>query len=88
MEENQNERNDPLSEVRAALRERRKELGLSQQEIATRMGLKSRTNVAELEKGTHDVGTQRMARWVAAIEGQLTVKITNGRVEVVALEDL
>ena len=88
MEENENEHNDPLHEVRGALRERRKELGLSQQEIATRMGLKSRTNVAELEKGTHDVGTQRMARWVAAVEGQLTVKIANGRVEVVALEDL
>lgn len=88
MEENENERNDPLHEVRAALRERRKEKGLSQQEIATRMGLKSRTNVAELEKGTHDVGTQRLARWVAAVEGHLTVKITSGRVEVVALEDL
>jgi transcriptional regulator with XRE-family HTH domain len=84
----EHERNDPLRDVRAALRERRKQLGLSQQEIATRMNLKSRTNVAELEKGAHDVGTQRLARWVAAVEGQLTIKVANGRVEVVALEDL
>lgn len=81
-------RNDPLRDVRAALRERRKQLGLSQQEIATRMGLKSRTNVAELEKGSHDVGTQRLARWVGAVEAKLSIRVENSEVVVTLLEDL
>lgn len=81
-------RPDPLRNVRAALRERRKQLGLSQQEVATRMNLKSRTNVAELEKNTHDVGTQRLARWVAALEAQMSLQVKDGEVIVAALEDL
>lgn len=88
MEENEIGRPDPLQSVRAALRERRKQLGLSQQEVATRMGLKSRTNVAELEKGSHDVGTQRFARWVAAVEASLTIRIETGEVVVTALDNL
>jgi transcriptional regulator with XRE-family HTH domain len=81
----EHERNDPLRDVRAALRERRKQLGLSQQEIATRMTLKSRTNVAELEKGAHDVGTQRLARWVSAVEAKLSLRVENGEIIVIVL---
>lgn len=82
------ERNDPLRAVRAALRERRKKMGLSQQEVATRMGLKSRTNVAELEKNNHDVGTQRLSRWVSALEARMDLRVVNGEVVVESLEDL
>lgn len=81
------ERADALGEVRAALRERRRELGLSQQEVAQRMGLKSRTNVAELEKGIHDVGTQRLARWVAAVEARLSLRVADGAITVHRAED-
>lgn len=79
---------DPLREVRAAMRARRRELGLSQQEVATRMGLRSRTNVAELEKNTHDVGTQRLTRWVAALEATLTLRVAGGAITVVRVEAL
>lgn len=79
-------RPDSLREVREALRARRRELGLSQQEVAVRMGLKSRTNVAELEKNTHDVGTQRLARWVAAVQARLTVRVVDGVVSVERLD--
>lgn len=78
---------DPLADVRAALRARRRELGLSQQEIAKRMGLKSRTNVAELEKSNHDVGTQRLARWVAAVEVTLVLRVAAGLVTVERIEN-
>ena len=78
---------DPLREVRAALRERRRELGLSQQEGASRMGLKSRTNVAELEKSAHDVGTQRLARWVQAVGARLGLIVEDGKIAVDSLED-
>ena len=42
-----------MSELSTRLRLRRKELGLSQEELAQRMGYRSKSSITKLEKGDH-----------------------------------
>lgn len=56
------------------LAEQRQAAGLSQTEIAARMGT-SQSAVARLESGTADVRASTLERYAAAIGGQITWKL-------------
>ena len=44
-----------MSELSTRLHLRRKELGLSQEELAQRMGYRSKSSITKLEKGINDL---------------------------------
>ena len=44
-----------MSELSIRLHLRRKELGLSQEELALRMGYRSKSSITKLEKGINDL---------------------------------
>ena len=50
------------------IRERRKELGLSQEELARRLGNKSRASVCTVEKDKEDLTTTRIRQYADALE--------------------
>ena len=50
------------------IRERRKELGLSQEELALRLGNKSRASVCTVEKGKEDLTTARVRQYADALD--------------------
>ena len=56
------------------LAEQRQSAGLSQTEVAARMGT-SQSAVARLESGTGDVRASTLERYAAAIGGQITWKL-------------
>ena len=56
------------------LAEQRQAVGLSQTEVAARMGT-SQSAVARLESGTADVRASTLERYAAAIGGQITWKL-------------
>ena len=58
------------------LAEQRQAAGLSQTEIAARMGT-SQSAVARLESGTADVRASTLERYAAAVGGQITWKLNN-----------
>ena len=51
-----------MSVLSTRLRLRRKELGLSQEELAQRMGYRSKSSITKLEKGVNDLP---QAKWWA-----------------------
>jgi len=62
---------DDRAKLVRALAERRQAAGLSQTEIAARMGT-SQSAVARLESGTADVRASTLERYAAAVGGQIT----------------
>ena len=58
------------------LAEQRQAAGLSQTEIAARMGT-SQSAVARLESGTADVRASTLERYAAAVGGQITWKLSH-----------
>src|SRR5208337_4853075 len=61
-------------EQAARLAEQRQAVGLSQTEVAARMGT-SQSAVARLESGTADVRASTLERYAAAVGGQITWKL-------------
>ena len=51
-----------MSELSTRLRLRRKELGLSQEELAQRMGYRSKSSITKLEKGVNDLPQAKARR--------------------------
>jgi ribosome-binding protein aMBF1 (putative translation factor) len=62
------------------LAERRQAAGLSQTEIAARMGT-SQSAVARLESGTADVRASTLERYAAAVGGQITWQLNRSEGE-------
>jgi ribosome-binding protein aMBF1 (putative translation factor) len=60
------------------LAEQRQAAGLSQTEVAARMGT-SQSAVARLESGTADVRASTLERYAAAVGGQITWKLDQPR---------
>jgi transcriptional regulator with XRE-family HTH domain len=60
------------------LAERRQASGMSQTEVAARMGT-SQSAVARLESGTADVRASTLERYAAAVGGQITWKLNGPR---------
>lgn len=52
------------------IKKRREELGLSQQELAERMGLKSKSTICKIEKGDDNLTTPIIIRYAKALEIQ------------------
>jgi transcriptional regulator with XRE-family HTH domain len=68
---------DPYADLRRAMKKRRNTLGLSQQELAQRMGYTNRTSVSTLEALNSYPPTPAMiARWGRALLCDVTVTIT------------
>lgn len=50
------------------IRQRRIELGLTQEELAQRLGNKSRASVCTVERGKEDLTTERLRKYAQALE--------------------
>ena len=57
-----------MSELSTRLHLRRKELGLSQEELALRMGYRSKSSITKLEKGINDLPQSKVEELAAALE--------------------
>lgn len=49
------------------IKDRREALGLSQDELAEKMGYKSRSTIAKIEKGVNDVAQKTIVKFAAAL---------------------
>lgn len=49
------------------IKQRRTELGLSQEELAERLGLKSKTTICKIERGDDNLTTDRIRRYAEAL---------------------
>ena len=57
-----------MSELSTRLRLRREELGLSQEELAQRMGYRSKSSITKLEKGINDLPRAKLEELAAALD--------------------
>ena len=57
-----------MSELYARVRLRREELHLAQEELAQRMGYRSKSSITKLEKGVNDLPNARLKELAAALE--------------------
>ena len=57
-----------MSELSTRLRLRREELGLSQEELAQRMGYRSKASITKLEKGINDIPQSKVEELAAALQ--------------------
>ena len=57
-----------MSELSTRLRLRREELGLSQEELAQRMGYRSKSSITKLEKGVNDLPQSKVEELAQALE--------------------
>ncbi len=56
-----------MSELSSRVRQRREELGLSQEELADRMGYRSKSSITKLEKGVNDLPQSKLEELAAAL---------------------
>ena len=52
-----------MSDLSTRVRLRREQLGLSQEELARRMGYRSRSSITKLEKGINDLPQSKVRSW-------------------------
>ena len=57
-----------MSDLSTRVRLRREELGLSQEELAQRMGYRSRSSITKLEKGVNDLPQSKVEELAQALE--------------------
>ena len=57
-----------MSELSTRVRLRREELGLSQEQLAQRMGYRSKSSITKLEKGVNDIPQAKLEELAAALE--------------------
>ena len=57
-----------MSELSHRILQRRLELGLSQEELAQRMGYRSKSSITKLEKGVNDIPQSKVEEFAAALE--------------------
>ncbi len=57
-----------MSELSRRIRQRRNELGLSQEELADRMGYRSKSSITKLEKGVNDLPQSKLEELAAALD--------------------
>ena len=56
-----------MLEIYKRIRARREELGISQEELARRMGYKSRSSINKIEKGENDIPQSKIAAFAKAL---------------------
>ena len=57
-----------MSELARRVRQRRAELGMSQEELAARMGYRSKSSITKLEKGINDIPQSKLEELADALE--------------------
>ena len=57
-----------MSELSRRILQRRLELGLSQEELAQRMGYRSKSSITKLEKGVNDIPQSKVEEFATALE--------------------
>ena len=57
-----------MSQVGVNIRKRRFELGMTQQELATAMGYRTRSTIAKIESGENDVTQKKLRRFAAVLD--------------------
>ena len=57
-----------MSELSTRVRLWREELGLSQEQLAQRMGYRSKSSITKLEKGVNDIPQAKLEELAAALE--------------------
>ena len=57
-----------MTEIGKNIMLRRKELGLTQTELATKMGYKSKSTINKIENGTNDIPQSKVVKFAAALE--------------------
>ena len=60
-----------MLEIYKRIRARREELGLSQEELAKRMGYKSRSSINKIEKGENDIPQSKIVAFAQALRTTL-----------------
>ena len=56
------------TDLSSRIRQRREQLGLSQEELAARMGYRSKSSITKLEKGVNDIPQAKLEELAAALE--------------------
>jgi len=56
------------TDLSSRIRQRREQLGLSQEELAARMGYRSKSSITKLEKGINDLPRAKLEELAAALE--------------------
>ena len=56
-----------MTNIGNKIRERREELGMSQDELAVKMGYKSRSTIAKIEKGVNDVVQSNIVKFAEVL---------------------
>lgn len=56
-----------MTNIGIKIKERREELGMSQDELALRMGYKSRSTIAKIEKGVNDVVQSNIVKFAEVL---------------------
>lgn len=51
------------TDLSSRIRQRREQLGLSQEELAARMGYRSKSSITKLEKGINDLPRAKLRNW-------------------------
>lgn len=57
-----------MSVLSARIRQRREELGISQEELAARMGYRSKSSITKIEKGINDIPQNKLEDFADALE--------------------
>ena len=55
-------------DLSSRIRQRREQLGLSQEELAARMGYRSKSSITKLEKGINDLPRAKLEELAAALD--------------------
>ena len=57
-----------MSVLSVRIRQRREELGMSQEELAARLGYRSKSSITKIEKGINDIPQNKLEDFAAALE--------------------
>ena len=57
-----------MPEIGKRIRSRREQLGMTQEELASRLGYKSKTTIAKLENGTNDIVQSKVTEFAKVLD--------------------
>lgn len=57
-----------MPEIGKRIRIRREELGITQEELASKLGYKSKTTIAKIENGTNDIVQSKVIEFAQALD--------------------
>lgn len=57
-----------MPEIGKRIRSRREQLGMTQEELASRLGYKSKTTIAKIENGTNDIVQSKVTEFAKVLD--------------------